>query len=374
MPYTPPAGNATNFQFGGAYTPRDGDRTNFSFEAAGVLRTDGWLTTKLGTPFSPIATTGFLVTRFGAATARMYGLPSGFLTGQIGSPRLGVDAAVGAYTPTTTFGAATLLPISIGFSGTQFGTPNSPYLQVGDAAGFSSTVLSTPRLTTNSFTFGATPSTTISPAYTATAQTADAVGVARTRFGLPLYRVVPDITDNVRGYAFSWTATLFGTPAAPSTSAGVAQGFSSTGAGWPRATTQSETTEFGTPRARFTTLAAGWVAGSFGSPTALYHAASIGRTPVFGAAAAQSNHLATGYARPTRLGVPASILGGHKAYGFYVGARLGAPGGWSRFNRVPDGWSASLMGTPLATERHRSAAIPPVSTFGTALLVRNPTC
>lgn len=96
MPYTPPAGNAVNFNFTGAYTPPAGNAVNFQF-GSGTPLTISWATA----PSTPIlraaAISTWQASAAGGNLPYTYSIASGALpTG------LSINAATGAITGTPT--------------------------------------------------------------------------------------------------------------------------------------------------------------------------------------------------------------------------------------------------------------------------------
>lgn len=377
MAYTPPAGNVAHLSFPvgqPAYVPQAGHEADLSWEA-GVHRAKDFCTTRFGTALAPVRHTGWLTTRFGLAHTLFTATASGFSTTQFGSPRWGtVGTATGVYN--THFGTPNIVPRAEPIYSTHFGTPNSPYLQVTQPSGFSSTQFGTNvRVVTNCLAFSGPPSTIFSLAYTATNQTAVTTGTTTTHFGSPLLRVVPDISGNYTVRATGWLATRFGTAQAPYAQAAGTYGFSYTRFGWPRASSPFPETRFGTPAARLTQPAT--TVGSstvFGTPSVLHLASAFAQSTTFGTPTTAYGYLASSLPLRTRFGLPAVFIGGHKAFGFTRAGRFGRPRATNRINRPATGWTSTVFGTPGAAATHRVALTAPTTTFGTALLKRNPEC
>lgn len=300
---------------------------------------------------------------------------TGFLASNFGGPRLVQFASANEFS-TTAFGLAAIEPRAVGIYSTQFGTPNSPYLQTGAVDSIYSTNVSTGhRLVHIGLVFSNPPSTTIPLAYTPADQTAEATGATRTTFGRARYLVPPDITDNLTLYATGARNTTFGTPTSPYTQTKTAGSFLSAGFGWPLAWERYAFAVFGSPSVEMTQSAT--VIGptvQFGSPTVVYRATALGPAASLGSPAAQIKYLASTVPRRARFGAPAASPGGHRAYGIDLRLRFGRPTATNRINRQAAGWASTSFGGPAGSQTHRATALPPRAQFGTPLLTRSPAC
>ncbi len=376
MSYTPPAGDEADLQFAGTYVPFAGDRADLTFEelAAGVTRAQGVSgPTHFGTPEVVYGASGWLATHFGTPVTKVVVYANGFTSTTFGAPRWGVVTQHTSPTPSTAFGTAAIEPHVMPIYSTVFGTPNSPYLQTGVATGFLTLQLGPdPRLVTVGYAISSPPSTVVSTAYTATAQTAEASGTAFTKFGTPFYGAPPEIIVNWRCVARGWETTNFGTPRAPHTVATQATGFRSTRWGWPKGFSLGAFSRLGTPHALRVQPTTGWTNTAFGTPHVVYVAAPIYGT-AFGAPAAKEGHLVLPRAPRTRFGNPASFIGGHIAFGIQLGY-FGQPSASNALNRGASGWTSTLHGSHTAWQNHKATHIPPPNKLGTPLLRRNTTC
>lgn len=375
MPYSPPAGNAADLQFRGPYVVRLGNFANLSFEAlaTGVTRADGWTTTAFGAAIAPKTPSPINSTTFGTTTIGL-GLPAtGFSSVVFGSPRVGTDHPVTGFS-STTFGTPlapyTVMPIN----GTMFGLPNSPYLQTGVATSINSTTFGDQRLGSLHYAFASNPSTTFSLAYTAFAQTAEAVGQVHTRFGTPTYQVLPTITGNRVATPDGFSSTAFGTPSSPYDRTLTAYGFSGTRFGWPGSYTLGASSRVGTPTSGFITYAGSTAPGSsFGTPTFALRQFGFSTGGV-GAPSSRITPRALAIAPRTTFGVPYSRIGGHKAFGIDLGRRFGRASATSRVNRTATAVTGTALGTPTALDTHHATMLPPSTAFGEPLMKWNPAC
>lgn len=373
MAYVAPAGNEADFDFAGAYTPPAGGSADFSWVFSGTPRATGARNTTFGTPVLALIPSGWQTTNFGIP-GRPFPV-TGIAPGSFGSPRL-VQYTVGEDFSSTTFGLAAIVPRAESINSTQFGTPNSPYLQTGVADGIYSTNVSMGhRLVHVGLVFASTPSTTIPQAYTPSDQTAEATGVTRTTFGRTRLLVPPDITDNLTLYATGARNTSFGTPNSPYTQAKTASGFSNGGFGWPRAWERYAFTVFGTPSVEMTQAATALNStAQFGTPTLVFRSTALGPAATFGTPVAQIKYLASTVPRRARFGTPVAFPGGHRAYGIDVRSKFGQPTSTNRINRQATGWASTSLGEPSGAQKHRATFLPTVARFGTPLLIRSPQC
>lgn len=375
MSYTSPAGNATNFAAGAAYSARPGDSTNFQFEVGDLRLADSWRAARIGTPLCPVAHTGWLTTQFGVAQANFRAAPVAIPPIAIlGQPRRVQLAPVGVYAPTTQLGTHTLAPTPTPIRSTALGTPNSPYVQTCAATGFLQSQLSAPRLTGRYFAFAATPSTIISQAYKATAQTVAAAGAMRTRLGAPIYRAAAAVSIDRTANVAAINATLLGTPASRRNQTSAPQGFGLVRLGWPRSTRAGPSAVFGVPTGGRAGRATGWLAGTRGSPSVARFATTTGQRAQFGIAVARAVYAASPPSARARIGAPTSLTSGQTAYGIDLGRRFGVPTSTNRINRATTGARGTALGAPVCVERHRAAHAAPTAQFGGARLIRTPTC
>ncbi len=376
MSYTPPAGNVAHLSFpvgGSAYAPQVGHEADLSWET-GVLRAKDFNTTHFGTAIAPVRHTGWLTTQFGLAVTRFTVSGIGFSTTIFGSPRWGTVGTAAA-TNGTTFGTPAVTPHVEPIYSTVFGLPNSPYPQVGMPDGIHSTQFGpNQRVVTTCLVFSGPPSTVISPAYTATNQTAAAVGARTTVFGSPILRVPPDVLGNYSVHATGWLATIFGAAKAPHAQTGAAYSFSWTRLGNPTSSNAFPETRFGRPVARMTLPASALApAADFGTPILVFRAQAI-RSGGFGTPATTSGHTVAAFERRTRFGTPASFLKGHRAFGINTGRRFGQPRATNRINRTATGWAVGAFGAPSAFDTHHTTALLPTTTFGVGMIKRIPEC
>lgn len=392
MSYTRPAGNAANLSFQPArnYQRPAGNDADLSFET-GVLRAKHILPGALGVPFAPRIPSPIVSTRFGTPVLRLTSLATGFNSTGVGAPRLTTRCVATAIGPITAFGTPTVPWTAKGFSSTRPGTPNSPYLQVGAASAIASTQVGLPHfLTLWAYQFSGIPSTVVPMAYYAFAQTLTATGAVATQFGTPIRFGVGQSTETIHR-ADGGCTTEFGTPSTPVNFAGAVQSFGPTLFGVPRTTlfgavgfgtttfgaqTAVEAharAVFGTPAARLTQAASGWLSGEWGMPTDIPRPVTIHGTLV-GVPSATKKYPSIGVSY-TRFGRPAGLIGGHVAYGFAVGRRFGVPQITVLLNpRTATGMDETRVGTPTAQDIHHAFSLPPVSVFSAPVVLRNPIC
>lgn len=404
MAYTRPDGGAADFSFlGDAYTRPDGDAAtlgwappvthdltfqpsdpytlptqtaaNFVFDVPKTGTATGFNLGVLGTPNATLDqsedATGFTSTAFGQPAYVFVAQADGFLSTVLGDARVTTIAAAAGWNETA-FGDAGIHYNAVGFSGTAFGTHAAPYAQAGQAVGWLAANIGTPSRVslTRAASFG--PLAVIPGAFTRQDQTAEARGFTPVRFGRPIYRVAPDITENITCAASGWRVAVFGTPEAPRAQEAQAYGFCYTRLGAHRGYEARPSTEFGTPKARTTHAAEGFAAALFGAPLVPFTAVGFGSTAL-GLPVAAASNTASGFCR-TRMGTHWSAVKGHRVYTLRVPARFGRPRATLAFNRTATGFGGAQFGTPVGACIQRALHIAPVATFGTAILKRSPAC
>lgn len=298
MSYTAPAGNAADFNFtSGAYAVPDGDRADLSFET-GVLRAKSIASTRFGTGLALNNAGSWLATNFGTPLARLTVLVSGWSSTEFGpDPRLTrLMPVVGSAGAPAQFGTPTVTYTATGFSSTALGLANSPYLQVGDASGDTSTAFGSPRLTTVCRAVASAPSTVFSAAYYAFAQTVVAAGGSATSFGTPVGTRVAT-SGGVLCRAEGSTSTGFGAPAATWHRAEAASGFSTTALGTPTGFLAS------------TRFATGFSRTRLGKPKGMSrfdvrYASSVAVTTSFGDHSSATRNRITSIEPPHKFGTP----------------------------------------------------------------------
>lgn len=376
MSYTPPDGAAADFEFAGAYIPYEGYLADLSLEAgshrAHPIRAT-WFGSAVARPGAGFSSTTFGLPAFsGTLTVDVSGSAS---TGAVfGEPRAASLLYASSLAAVTTFGTAEILPRAEPIHSTIFGTAHSPYPQSGAVSGTVTTAFGAPRLGSTHLVFASTPSTTVSQAYTPSDQVVAATGVSRTRFGTPIFRALPLISSNTSVQAEGAMTTGFGTPRSPYAQSCAANSLSTTRFGWPRGSEVYAFTIFGSPRATLTAYATGWASGGVGTSEITRGASPIPPTTTFGEPSAHDTHRASAVATTTRFGAAVSFDNGHRAFGIDLGRRFGRPSATSRIGRRTSGARDTQFGTPTAAERHLITHMPPVTTFGTPLLTRIPTC
>jgi hypothetical protein len=367
MPYSPPLGNAADFQFRGPYSPREGNDADLNFEL-GVLRAQGFRAARFGTPTGPIS---FKSTRFGIPS--LWCTTTGATTTNLGAPRL-IQPGTATGFLSTTFGTAIAPKAVTGFLAVRFGTPNSPYLQEEEATGWLTTGIGNPRRVQFAFAYSVPRTTVVPQAYTAFNQTCVAASRANPSAGLgrPTYRTRPPLVNNVASTAVGWLATQFGTARSPYVQAAEAQGFGSTRWGWPRGSALSGSARLGVPTAQFVLAAAALNSTALGTPLLMRRVQAL-TTGAFGTPTALLRYAATGRTH-ARLGAPAAFLGGYKAAAINTGRRFGQPRATNNINRTTTGWIGSNLGAPSSLQTHRAPAMASTMQFGTPLLRRSPAC
>lgn len=273
----------------------------------------GFLTTRFGTPSTPLIAQGFTaLAGFGTPVGKAVFKAAGFKVGAFGEPRgpgyyqavsggpfaafgipagphnmqaaghiatvFGIPAgphntAASALGQLAHFGAPSLLFQAESFQPVKFGIAQASYVQIRVAGGWVATKIPEGALASFSQT-------------QALGQAAQAHGWASTQFGKPSASWVQG------GQAAGFVASAFGQPSAMQICA--AAGFQSTA--------------FGVPRHHIQTRAAGFRIANFGKPVA-----AVG-------------HRASGFKLKVKFGAPRqSFPCSHRAYGIYVSARFGAP-------------------------------------------------
>lgn len=231
-------------------------------------------------------------------------------------------------------------PAVYGFSTTQFGTP----------AG----IQRWPALSMGNITLFGTPCSPIP-------QDAQAGGFSITRLGAPVAFGYKPPNDAATGQAFGFSETAFGAPNAAWVQSGNASGFAST--------------QFGAGATRQQQGAIGFVGTQFGACHLLLAQPALGWSPTaFGQALGMMTLIATPIAPGTRFGTPGQVRSNSYSARGFCPTRLGQPLGYQRNNYHAGGWRSALMGAPGALHRHRIAAMPPATRFGTPLLSRSTQC
>lgn len=355
--------------FGRPYGSRSYGASSGPFSWGDTRRAAGIGPARFGSAKVGIVAAGFQTTAFGTPGVRA--IAFGIQGTVLGAPRLIQPASITGF-QVTLVGQPVAPPFATPINSTRYGTPNSPYLQIGAASGIAPSLLGSPRLVSVGQHFSSSPSTTFSLAYTPFSQSTGAVGFVTGAAGVPR-SIVSVISESLLCVGNGFRSTVLGTPTAPHAQVAKGMGFSATRLGWPASSTSGPLTRYGTPRSSWRAFAASTAPTTHvGTPSLRrVHTASAPATR-FGTPAARPAWLAKGFAS-AHLGVPAAFLFGHKAYGIR-NTRFAQPLAVQRKPLPAAGFKGTAVGVPVAIERHHALHIPPTARMGTPLLTRTPLC
>ena len=301
MSYSPPTGNAVNFQLEGGYVPPLGGAITFQFESQ--HKAHGFCSTSFGIPSIQFVAQGFSVTQFAqplAAFSQFELHVNPFQEISFGTPIVALPCLATGFS-TTQFGTP-LLSIGdvFGWKSTLFGTPSFSGVYAGSASGWSDIVFGDARLRTKAVKskgFGVTqfglPKATI--------------GWLVTQFGKPRYVTQHDVASAGAVLTFGTPSshrvysamtmgqmTIFGTVYSP-----VVQRQQVIGA---------QCTQFGSVKASRSQRVAGFSAGQFGYPRSALSAHAMPLTPTqFGTPLSARRQSASGGCQ-TRFGTPIKLF------------------------------------------------------------------
>ena len=371
MSYTPPAGNAVDFSWGGAlaYSPPPGSAADFAWLSGYTAA--GFLATRAGVPSSPSLAIGFSPTRYGTPSMRM--VAQGFCASQYGAHgTLGYYAA-SSLGVVVKVGMVQMAMRADGFLATTIGVPSTPTPALGSVA----TQYGTPRGWEFWQQRSLPPTTVIPGAFSPVNHIGRATGLAHTRVGHPMSFVV-----NVQPLHWTTAArgalhTRYGIPSTAIDRVTRAAGFLATRAGVPHCSASmfGVLTRYGVPTALVRGTASGGCSTGVGVPASL----SAGRAAGFACTAVGKPSVRVTYqAAPTaatRYGKHGTLRSATwLAYALGPVARVPVPRGWQRFNYPASGGCGTHVGMPTCVQRHRVLHIAPITRVGTPTLMRAAQC
>lgn len=371
MSYTPPVGNAAHFSWVGVptYTPPVGNAANFAWVVG--YTASGSCSTQLGIASTPSPAHGVLVSSYGIPSLAM--TVQGVCSTQFGTPEtLGYYQAA-AYGLTTAFGIPQREMIVNGFAATRVGIASTPF----PASGFLVPQFGTPHgwqwWQQNSLP----PATVIPGAFSPTHSTGIATGAQVGRYGshtgMTINTQPADWITGARG----GVVTLYGTHATPQNSRSIAYGALLVQYGLHGSVSPmlGIVARYGRPKSRTSHTASSLIDTAIGVPATSISGFATGALAfVSGVHGGVTAHPASS--------VNSTQYGAHNTYrpDVYPAnslgpiARIPVPKGWQRFNYGASGFCSVGVGTPQCRLAHRVRAIPPITRFGTHLLVRHQQC